>query len=536
VHGSTERVRELVARHGGRVSRWLQDGAAITVPDTAIGALVDEPGLDHLSGDVPVGPAMTVTNKATAADQARQGSSGLLGLLSSPSLTGKGIGIAVIDSGIATHTALGSRVVARVSFAGSGKDPFGHGTHVAGGAAGASTTVTSLYRGGIAPGAHLIDVRVLGPDGLGYTSDVIAGIDWAIANRSRYNIRVINLSIGRPVTEPAATDPLCEAVERAVRAGIVVVAAAGNYGRLPDGRMVLGGITSPGNSPHAITVGALNTWGTVERTDDTVTTYSSRGPTRYDFAMKPDIVAPGNRIVSLEAAGSYLATSGIAPHVAGSGTNAYMILSGTSMATSVVSGGVALLLQANPGLSPAQVKMALQAGASHMPEAGLVAAGAGSVNFDASRTIASSGLTATLTTVIGGVLSPSGGAFYWDTGTLNERLYAGPGLRLWSLLELPFVWGNPSRAEWGTLNLAGLLNPIALLTPKRTIWGDMEGWTSSNYIVWGTSMQNPEDGEYIVWGTSGADDEYIVWGTSGAAEDGGAPAYRPVTADPFRRR
>ena len=144
--------------------------------------------------------------------------------------------------------------------------------------------MTGLFNGGIAPGVQLVNVRVLGADGVGRTSDVIAGIQWAIANRAQYNIRVINLSLGHPVMEPAATDPLCEAVADAVQAGIVVVAAAGNDGVAANGQHVLGGINSPGNSPRAITVGSLNTWGTAKRTDDTVTTYSSRGPTRYSTA------------------------------------------------------------------------------------------------------------------------------------------------------------------------------------------------------------------------------------------------------------
>ena len=153
-------------------------------------------------------------------------------------------------------------------------------------------------------------------------------------------------------------------------AGIVVVAAAGNAGLSPDGRMVLGSILSPGNSPYAITVGALNTMGTTSRGDDDETSYSSRGPTEYDFTVKPDIAAPGNRIVSLEADPSYIESTYPALHKAGSGTNAYMQLSGTSMAVLMVSGGVALLLQASPGLSPAQAKLALQLGATYVQDAG----------------------------------------------------------------------------------------------------------------------------------------------------------------------
>src|SRR5205085_6056746 len=134
-------------------------------------------------------------------------------------------------------------------------DAFGHGTHIAGiiaGTASAANGVTSYYGGGIAPGAKLANVRVLGKDGVGWTSDVIAGIEWAITNRKIYNIKIINLSLGHPVTEPSTTDPLDQAVLKATNAGLIVIASAGNSGKAPDGSPILGGITSPGNSPYAI--------------------------------------------------------------------------------------------------------------------------------------------------------------------------------------------------------------------------------------------------------------------------------------------
>jgi hypothetical protein len=176
-----------------------------------------------------------------------------------------------------------------------------------------------------------------------------------------------------------------------VQAGIVVVVSAGNNGVAPDGRVMLGGISSPANSPYAITVGALHTWGTVDRSDDTVATFSSRGPSAYDLTVKPDIAAPGTKIVSLQANGAFLPAMYPSIHVAGSGNNAYMYLSGTSLAAPMVSGGIALLLQGSPNLSPAQVKFALQNGATAMTGAGLMGAGAGSVNFWASRQIAVDG-------------------------------------------------------------------------------------------------------------------------------------------------
>src|SRR5207302_5921814 len=133
---------------------------------------------------------------------------------------------------------------------------------------GGKTPETQAYRG-IAPGAYLANLRVLGDDGSGDASDVIEAMDWAVDHRDEYNIRVINLSLGAPVMQPYRDDPLCEAVERAVAAGIVVVAAAGNYGVSSDGRLVLGSIASPGNDPNVITVGALDTHSTADRSDDT---------------------------------------------------------------------------------------------------------------------------------------------------------------------------------------------------------------------------------------------------------------------------
>jgi serine protease AprX len=441
-------------------------------------------------------------------------------------VTGQGIGVAIVDSGISPHAALLNKVVANVSLVTgdpSVLDGFGHGTHVAGIIAGNSTaskSVTGLFNGGIAPGVQLINVRVLGDNGVGRTSDVIAGIQWAIANRARYNIRVINLSLGHPVMEPAATDPLCEVVAQAVSAGIVVVAAAGNDGVAADGSKILGGINSPGNSPWAITVGSINTWGTVQRGDDTVTSYSSRGPARYDGTVKPDVAAPGNKIVSLEASGSYLAGNYPYLHRAGSGTNGYMQLSGTSMAAPIVSGGVALLLQGASGMSPAQVKMALQAGATYMPDAGLMGAGAGSVNFMASRKSAATLLGLLPANLIGGLLSPPSGAIYWDSGTMASRLYAGSGLRLLSILEGPLAWLNVSLLKVGDLNLLGLGNPLASIVPKSLLYGQLGNWTSGQTIMWGTSLTDPTNGQTIMWGTNyTTEGTTIMWGTSMTSED-----------------
>src|SRR5215831_17562897 len=295
VTGDPAQVAAIAARHQLQVLRLLENGAVLSASSSELTDLAADGDVPSLSGDMPVRPWMTVSNLASAADQVRAGTSGLLGIGAVSGVNGSGIGVAVIDSGINPHPALKNRIVANVSLVTgdpSYLDAFGHGTHVAGiiaGSGNAAAGVTPLYTGGIAPGANLINVRVLGADGSGLTSDVIAGIDWAIANRTKYNIRILNLSLGHRVTEPAALDPLDQAVARAVQAGLIVVAAAGNEGVGADGSPVMGAIMVPGTSPLAITAGAVNTWGTAARGHDTIATDSSRGPTQYDLAVKPDL-------------------------------------------------------------------------------------------------------------------------------------------------------------------------------------------------------------------------------------------------------
>jgi serine protease AprX len=505
----------------GLLRRDLTASVAIEVTDAQLDALQRSPLYEHISGDLPVSADMAITNKVTGATTVWQGTPGLLGLLGTPGYTGTGIGVAIVDSGIAAHTALDTRVVAHVNFVsdepGVTGDPFGHGTHIAGIVAGnrtAATYVTPAFAGGSAPSVRLVDVRVLGSRGSGRTSDVIAGIDWVINNRAAYNIRVINLSLGHPVTEPSATDPLCQAVARAVAAGITVSVSAGNYGLTSTGAPVLGGITSPGNSPAALTVGALDTNGTLDTSDDVVAPYSSKGPARYEIVVKPDVVAPGTRVVSLEAPNSYISTTYRQWHIAGSGKNAYMRLTGTSMATAVVSGGVALLLNAQPSLNPAQVKVAMQMGARFMPEAGLVGGGTGAVNFAQSLKVAQNGLLNTVTSTLTSLLGLSSGAAFRDTGTLIDRVYDRTGIRLLGLLDLGPLFGDANSMEPGVLNLLGSSNPLGSSGANYVVWGNVADWSNSYYVVWGNSIQSPS-GQYVVWGNNEfSDSNYVVWGNS----------------------
>ena len=319
-----------------------------------------------------------------------------------PYLRGTGITIAFLDSGIDWNNVLmrdayGNTRVRVVVDAVTGEstfsDVFGHGTAVAGVAAGRT------YRGisGLASDASLISVRVLGADGEGSVSDAIRGLDWCVSNRQTYNIRVINMSIGASSSESFTNDPLCRAAERAVSAGITVVTSAGNYGLDAAGNKVYGGITSPGNDPLVITVGAANTRGTARRSDDVVNRFSSRGPTlgykwtssgrkQYDFVTKPDLVAPGNNVVTARAANARLVRD--YPQLAYPDSTALMQISGTSIASGVVAGAATLLLDANPGLSPGLVKAILQYTAQPISGADVCEQGAGLINVDAAVRLA----------------------------------------------------------------------------------------------------------------------------------------------------
>ena len=229
--------------------------------------------------------------------------------------SGAGIGVAVIDSGITpNHLDLsiangkGQRVVAFVDFV-NGRttkyDDWGHGTHVAGIVAGNGYESRGT-REAVAPQANIVALKALNGTGKGRISYIIAALDWAVAHKAQYNIRVINMSLGAGVFESYLTDPLTLAAKHAVDNGIVVVAAAGNLGKAANGNPQYGAITAPGNAPWVLTVGASSTMGTTDRRDDTIALYSSRGPTMIDFMSKPDLVAPGTGIVSLSAPNSLL--------------------------------------------------------------------------------------------------------------------------------------------------------------------------------------------------------------------------------------
>jgi serine protease AprX len=270
-------------------------------------------------------------------------------------ITGNGVTVAVLDSGVAADADLiepENRILASVNFADQrlASDPGGHGTHIAGIIAGNGSRSGGEFIG-IAPQANIVDVRVLGNTGSGRISSVVRGIEWVLAHRAVYNIRVINLSFGAPASLSYRADPMSAAVEIAWRRGLVVVAASGNGGPERDT------VVTPGIDPYAITVGATDDRGTNSRRDDALAWFSAWGSA--DSNAKPDLVAPGRRLVSLRVPGSTLDTLFPDRVVAAQNGSTYFRLTGTSMATGVVSGAAALLLEHRPDLTPNQVKALL---------------------------------------------------------------------------------------------------------------------------------------------------------------------------------
>ena len=412
-------------------------------------------------------------------------------------LDGSGIGVAVIDSGINDNhadlqdsTGTVSRVVYHQDFTGTSTsngngakwDLYGHGTHVAG-IVGSNGALSNGRFAGMAPNVNLVDFRVLDKDGSGTDSMVIAAIQRAIQLKSTYNIRIINLSLGRGISTGYANDPLCQAVESAWRAGIVVVVAAGNYGRLSlNGSNGYGTVTAPGNDPLVLTVGAMKTMDTGSRTDDQIASYSSKGPTTFDHIVKPDIVAPGNSIISVIDHGSTLEAKYPANKKNGNGSSwgssrPYFVLSGTSMATPAAAGAVALLLQQNPNMKPDQVKARLMKTAYKTFPSVTVA-----LDLTTGQTFTSYYDIFTV------------GAGYMDVAAALASNDMAPAATASAL--------SPTAVYNAATGTVSVVNGSSVVWGTSVVWGSSVVW--GNSVVWGTNVA----GSSVVWGTS------VVWGSS----------------------
>lgn len=262
--------------------------------------------------------------------------------------TGKGVGIAILDTGIYPHQDLvrpKNRIVAFKDFINNRQTPYddnGHGTFVAGVAAGNGYLSGGKYRG-IAPDASLIGVKVMDENGSGDSSDIIAGMQWVVNNKDKYNIRVLSVSLGAKPGSVTKFDPLAVAVDAVWDKGIVVVVAAGNSGPRQNT------ITTPGISSKVITVGAVDDKRTIEYEDDKMADFSSRGPVNRRL-IKPDLVAPGVSIRSLATNKEYRGTRLEVM------SEPYRNMSGTSVSTPIVSGAAALMLSMNDKLTPDEIK------------------------------------------------------------------------------------------------------------------------------------------------------------------------------------
>jgi serine protease AprX len=380
-----------VRRLGGQVTRALPivGGFAATMPAAAVAELARLAGVRSVTPDGKArvqGAAAATTIRSVYPRVVRADAAWKRGI------TGRGITVAVLDTGVASVPDLAGRLVPvhndltgrtepckNLSGELDCNDRYGHGTFIAGLVAGNGTSSGGRWKG-VAPGASILSVKAAGADGSADVSNILAAIQWVVSFKDQYNIRVLNLSLGTDSTQDWRTDPLNYAVERAWAAGMTVVVAASNKGP------AAGTITKPADDPWVVTVGATDDRGTVSVSDDRLPDFSGRGPTAHGLA-KPDLVAPGAHVVSLRAPGSTIDTQ-FPNYVDGS----YRQGSGTSMATGVVSGAVALMLQANPGFSPDRVKHALVATARDAASADPLAVGAGVVDASAAAFSAPAGV------------------------------------------------------------------------------------------------------------------------------------------------
>jgi serine protease AprX len=362
--------------------------------------------------------------------------------------TGKGVDVALIDSGVAPVEGLSVNVIngPDLSFESQAPnltnvDTYGHGTHLAGLIAGRDSSIPPGHEDedvdkafvGAAPGARVISLKVASSDGATDVSQVIAAIDWVIEHRNTdgLNIRVLNLSFGTDSTQDYRLDPLAYAAEVAWLHGIVVVVSAGNSG------FGTSQLNDPAYDPYVIAVGADDTKGTDDPKDDTIPSWQTRG----NSLRHPDVVAPGKSIVSLRDPGGFVDTENPTARV---GASRFFRGSGSSQAAAVVSGAVATLLQQRPALTPDQVKFLLTDTAVPLSGADPIAQGAGLINLHNARearppTAAASAQSWPRSTGLGSLQLARGTVVASDDGValLGEQTIFGD---VWD----PVAWANAS--------------------------------------------------------------------------------------------
>ncbi len=350
--GTCSHIRQCILDAGGTIRYELPfiHAIAAEVPAHSIEKIAHHHMIQYINYDAKVFKCMDIASLSIDSD-----------FVNDAGYTGKGIGIAIVDTGVFPHDDLTkptNRIIAFKDFVNEQSIPYdddGHGTHVAGIIAG-NGYVQERYKG-VAPEANIIAVKALDETGSGNTSDILAALQWIVDNKEIYNIKVVCMSFGSATSSSYRQDPLSQGASALVENSLTAVVAAGNSG--PNRRT----ITSPGTSPAVITVGATDDNRTSSIEDDFIAEFSSRGPTLDGF-IKPDVVAPGVDIMSLS----------------NKGPTSYASYSGTSMAAPMVAGAVALLYEKYPQLSPVQIKSKLIK-SSIVIERNRYAQGAGIINI-----------------------------------------------------------------------------------------------------------------------------------------------------------
>lgn len=374
--GETSKKVARVVKGKGKIKRAFRSvtGVSARLSGGAILGLARNPRILAITADAPVSSTSyengEMWRESTHVDQLWSGIESLTGLAAPAP---QAPAIAIVDSGVDTTRVadFGTRVVANVNLSSLAPnatgDDQGHGTMVAGVAAGASPA-----HPGVAPNAPIVSIRTSDGEGRSVTSDVIAAADWILAHEALYDIRVVNFSLSGSVETSFRFDPLDKAVERLWFSGIVVVAAAGNHGSA-DGPVSMS--YAPANDPFIITVGAADQLQTSDPWDDTVTSWSGYGYTMDGFT-KPDLVAPGRYLVMPVPMGTHIPATApdriVAP--------GYMWMSGTSFAAPIVSGAAAQILARHPDWGPNEVKGALMLTAAYLTGAPGSSAGVGEID------------------------------------------------------------------------------------------------------------------------------------------------------------
>ncbi|GAA3166522.1 hypothetical protein GCM10010531_19010 [Blastococcus jejuensis] len=389
--GAGNAPERAIEGYGGEVGRALDIINAFTaeVPVDRLDALRAVPGVESVTEDAGLelssvdveeqaaqaGSLYTIANEVTGASD-----------MWDAGYTGRGVDVAVIDSGIVPvdgfqtrgKVVYGPDLTLESNSPAKNKDTYGHGTHMAGIIAGRDSSASTLSGNssdfvGMAPDARIVSIKVADSKGQTDVSQAIAAIDWVVHNRNKngMNIRVMNMSFGTDGVQDYLLDPLAYAAEQAWHKGIVVVVAVGNEG------FGTGKVNNPAYDPYLLAVGSATTNGTATTEDDVVSPFSNDG----DGTRNPDLLAPGAGVVSLRSAGSNLDTTYPAARVG----ERFFRGSGTSQAAAVVSGAAALLISQRPSLTPDQVKALLMQSASLLPNAEASGQGSGLLNLTSAK-------------------------------------------------------------------------------------------------------------------------------------------------------